>query len=108
MDMVARRSGLSKSGLYSHFENKEEMLARLFLTELAQLLAYVEAGQEKASCAEERLYLAMIAGADYMRSRPEFLIAIDWVRLRNLNLGDHEAPRFCGMFQGIPIGGGGV
>jgi hypothetical protein len=29
MDMVARRSGLSKSGLYSHFRNKQDMLRRL-------------------------------------------------------------------------------
>jgi AcrR family transcriptional regulator len=107
MDMVARRSGLSKSGLYSHFENRREMLARLFLTEMERVLVYVEESREQSARAEERLYLAIIAGADYLRSRPEFLIAMDWLRLRNLNLGDHAPPRFRRMFQGIALGGGG-
>ncbi|MDR0452869.1 MAG: TetR/AcrR family transcriptional regulator [Treponema sp.] len=103
MNMVARRSGLAKSSLYSHFENKGEMLAQLFLTEVDRLIAYTVASQEKSSLAEERLYLAIIAAADYLRSRPEFLIAIDWLRLRNLNLGDHTPPRLCLMFQGVGL-----
>ncbi|MDR3172741.1 MAG: TetR/AcrR family transcriptional regulator [Treponema sp.] len=105
MDMVARRSGLSKSGLYSHFENKGEMLAQLFLTELERIIAYAGASREKSSRAEERLYLVVIAGANYLRSRPEFLIAMDWLRMRNLNLGDHTPPRFCRLFEGIGLKG---
>jgi AcrR family transcriptional regulator len=103
MDMVARRSGLSKSGLYSHFENKKEMLAQLFLTELDRIIAYIGVSREKSSRAEERLYLVIIAAADYLRSRPEFLIAVDWLRLRNLNLGNHAPPRLCRVFQGIDL-----
>lgn len=103
MNMVARRSGLSKSSLYSHFENKGEMLAQLFLTESDRLIAYIRASREKSSLAEEQLYLVMIAAADYLRSRPEFLVAIDWLRLRNLNLGKHVFPRFCRIFQGIGL-----
>ncbi|MDR2071048.1 MAG: TetR family transcriptional regulator [Treponema sp.] len=105
MDMVARRSGLSKSSLYSHFENKREMLAQLFLTEMERIIAYIEVSREKSSRAEERLYLVMIAGASYLRSRPEFLVALDWLRLRNLNLGDHALPRLCRVFQGIDLEG---
>jgi AcrR family transcriptional regulator len=103
MNMVAQRSGLSKSSLYSHFENRGEMLAQLFLTELDRLIAYIRASREKSSLAEEQLYLVMIAAADYLRSRPEFLVAIDWLRLRNLNLGKHAFPQFCRMFQGIGL-----
>jgi AcrR family transcriptional regulator len=103
MNMVARSSGLSKSGLYSHFVNKGEMLAQLFLTELNHLIAYIRVNREKSSLAEEQLYLVIIAGADYLRSRPEFLVAIDWLRLRNLNLGDHVPPQLCRMFQGIGL-----
>ncbi|MDR0759517.1 MAG: TetR/AcrR family transcriptional regulator [Treponema sp.] len=105
MDMVARRSGLSKSSLYSHFENKREMLAQLFLTELKRLVAYIGASREKSSRPEEQLYLGMIAAAYYLRSRPEFLVAIDWLRLRNLNLGDHAPPRLGRAFQGIDLEG---
>jgi AcrR family transcriptional regulator len=105
MDMVARRSGLSKSSLYSHFENKREMLAQLFLTEMERLVVYIGASREKSSRPEEQLYLGMIAAAYYLRSRPEFLVAIDWLRLRNLNLGDHTPPRLGRAFQGIDLEG---
>jgi AcrR family transcriptional regulator len=105
MDMVARRSGLSKSSLYSHFKSKGEMLAQLFLTEKERIIAYAGASREKSVRAEERLYLVIVAVANYLRSRPEILVAMDWLRLRNLNPGDHEPPRFRRVFEGIDLEG---
>jgi AcrR family transcriptional regulator len=105
MDMVARRSGLSKSSLYSHFKSKGEMLAQLFLTETERIIAYAGASREKSVRAEERLYLVIIATANYLRSRPEILVAMDWLRLRNLNPGDREPPRFRRVFEGIELEG---
>jgi AcrR family transcriptional regulator len=103
MDMVARRSGLSKSGLYAHFESKEEMLAQLFLTEVDRLIAYAEASRKKSALAEEQLYLAIIAVADYLRSRPEFLVAMDWLRLRRPNIGSHKPPSLLRIFADIKL-----
>jgi AcrR family transcriptional regulator len=103
MDMVARRSGLSKSGLYAHFESREEMLAQLFLTETDRIIAYAEASRKKSSLAEEQLYLVIIAVADYLRSRPEFLIAIDWLRLRKPNMGSHRHPSLRRIFADIKL-----
>jgi AcrR family transcriptional regulator len=103
MDMVARRSGLSKSGLYAHFESREEMLAQLFLTEINRLTAYAEASRKKSSLAEEQLYLAIIAVADYLRSRPGFLVAIDWLRLRRPNIGSHKPPSLLRIFADIKL-----
>ena len=105
MGMVARRSGLSKSGLYSHFESKREMLIQLFFTEMERLIAYTGASRKKSSRPEEQLYLGMIAAAYYLRSRPEFLVAIDWLRLRNPNLWDCTPPRLGRAFQGIDLEG---
>jgi AcrR family transcriptional regulator len=103
MDMVARRSGLSKSGLYAHFESKEEMLAQLFLTEVNRLVAYAEASRKKSALAEEQLYLAIIAVADYLRSRPEFLVAIDWLRLRKPNMRPYKPPSLHRIFADIKL-----
>ncbi|MDR3170723.1 MAG: TetR/AcrR family transcriptional regulator [Treponema sp.] len=87
MEMVARRSGLSKSSLYSHFKNKQDMLRQLFLTEFDRIVRFAELGKQHSAVPEEQLYLVIISMADYLRSRPEILVAIDWIRTRRLDLG---------------------
>jgi AcrR family transcriptional regulator len=100
MDMVARRSGLSKSGLYAHFKSKQDMIRRLFQIEFERLSDYVEAGNRCSALPEERFYLTLLAIIDYLRSRPEILVAIDWLRARRFDL-DLEVPsRIYQMFSG--------
>jgi AcrR family transcriptional regulator len=103
MDMVARRSGLSKSGLYAHFKNKQDMIRQFFSTEFRRIIASAEAGKAAAGEAEEQLYLTVFAIADYLRSRPEILIAIDQVRTRKLELGFSAPPRMNWVLEGIRI-----
>jgi AcrR family transcriptional regulator len=110
MEMVARRSGLSKSGLYSHFKNKKDMIRQFFWTEYKRIAASADIGKAKSAAPEEQLYLAIIAVADYLRSRPEILLAFDRVRTRKLDLGFPEPPPFYRVFAGInaeALGGGG-
>jgi AcrR family transcriptional regulator len=104
MEMVARRAGLSKSGLYAHFKNKRDMIRQFFWTEYERIIASADMGKAKATVPEERLYLAIIAIADYLRARPEILLAFDRVRTRKLDLGLPEPPRFSGVFAGIDTG----
>ena len=87
MEMVARRSGLSKSGLYAHFKNKQEMIAKLFITEFTRIVNFAKARIESSEVSEEQLYLAIISVVNYLRSRPEILMAIDWIKTRRLDLG---------------------
>jgi AcrR family transcriptional regulator len=101
MEMVARRSGLSKSGLYSHFKNKQDMIRRFFKTEYDRITASADTGKFKSTAPEEQLYLVIIAIADYLRSRPEILLVFDRIRTRKLDLGFSEPPRFYQMFAGI-------
>jgi AcrR family transcriptional regulator len=82
MEMVARHSGLAKSSLYSHFKNKQDMLGRLFITELKRISEYAEGNIRHGKNREERLYLALVSVAGYLRSRPEILVALDWFRTR--------------------------
>ncbi|GHT75240.1 hypothetical protein FACS1894124_6320 [Spirochaetia bacterium] len=105
MDMIARRSGMSKSGLYSHFENKQDMLRQFFLTEIERLLRYVEEGKKQAASPEERLYLGIISTADYLRSRPDILTAMDWMRTRRLDLGVDVPQRLHDVFAECIAGG---
>ena len=87
MEMVAKRSGLSKSGLYSHFKNKQDMLDQLFITEFSRIVNFAKAQLETSEVPEAQLYLAIISIVYYLRSRPEILVAIGWIKTRRLELG---------------------
>jgi AcrR family transcriptional regulator len=105
MDMVARRSGLSKSGLYGHFKNRQDMLRRLFMTEFARIIAFAKAGIRQSAVPEEQLYLGIFSIVVYLRSRPEILTALDWIRTRKLDLGAPETePDTFRLFEDIDDG----
>jgi AcrR family transcriptional regulator len=90
MDMVAKRMGLSKSSLYGHFKNKKDMLRRLFLSEFTRIMEFARQGLKLSEDTAEQLYLGIYSIAVYLRSRPEILIAMDWIRVRKLDLGEPE------------------
>jgi AcrR family transcriptional regulator len=87
MDMVAKKLGLSKSSLYGHFKNKKDMLRRLFVSEFRRIIEYARRGISLSKNAEEQLYLGIFSIAVYLQTRPEILIAMDWIRTRKLDLG---------------------
>jgi len=87
MEMVAKRQGLSKSSLYGHFKNKKDMLRRLFVTEFKKMIEFARSGINLSVIPTEQLYLGIFSIAVYLRSRPEILIAMDWIRTRKLDLG---------------------
>ena len=98
MDMVAQRAGMSKSGLYAHFRNKQDMLSQLFLTEFDRIFARTEAAMRLVDTVEEKLYMAIISTADYLRSYPEILLAMDWIRTRQLKPNCSVPPRLYRIF----------
>ena len=99
MDMVAKRSGLSKSGLYSHFKSKEDMLLRLFSAEFERISETLAKRLDGTDQAAERLYLAMATAAEYLLARPDILIALDWLRMQRLGVPDLLPPRLLELFS---------
>ncbi|MDR0448469.1 MAG: TetR/AcrR family transcriptional regulator [Treponema sp.] len=97
MNMVAKQSGLSKSGLYAHFKSKEEMLSRLFLTEFDRISQYTSSHTASAETQEKQLYLAILSIAAYLHARPEILIVMHWVRIQGLEL-DLPVPKDLSKF----------
>jgi AcrR family transcriptional regulator len=112
MEMVARVSGLSKSGLYAHFKNKRDMLVQLFATEFDRIIAFAEESARLSTVPAERLYLAIFSIGEYLRSRPDVLIALDWLRTRRVGMpgpADERVPvhlyrifRDIELFSGSP------
>jgi AcrR family transcriptional regulator len=107
MGMVARRSGLSKSGLYAHFKNKQDMLVQLFVTEMDRIIDFAEESMKGSDVMAERLYLAIFSICDYLRSQPDILIALDWLRTRHVSMEQPEQavisppPRIYRIFRDI-------
>jgi AcrR family transcriptional regulator len=103
MEMVAKRSGLSKSGLYSHFKSKEDMLLRLFSVEFDRiteaLARRLDMTNPLATTPAERLYLAMATAAGYLLARPDILVALDWLRMQRLGVPDLLPPRLLELFS---------
>ena len=98
MDMVAKKIGLSKSSLYGHFKNRKDMLRRLFTTEFTRIIEFARQGirisgdfcETRSDHTAAQLYLGIYSISIYLRSRPEILIAMDWLRTRKLDFGRPE------------------
>jgi AcrR family transcriptional regulator len=103
MEMVARRSGLSKSGLYAHFKNKQDMLAQLFIAEFSKIVNFAKAQIETTEAHDEQLYLAIISIVYYLRSRPEIFVAMDWIKTRQLDLGKAMPGRLYRIIRSIKL-----
>ncbi len=86
MEMVAKCAGLSKSGLYSHFKNKEDMLRQFFIIEFEKIYGDAAAFPHTEK-PEEQLYLIIGSSIRYLQDRPEILIALDWIRTQRIDLG---------------------
>ncbi|MDR2865760.1 MAG: TetR/AcrR family transcriptional regulator [Spirochaetaceae bacterium] len=82
MEMVAKRSGLSKSSLYSHFESKEEMLKEALYGEIGRVTSYAEHCSLLSKQPEEQLYLTLIGIVAYLRKKSEVLLIFDRFRTR--------------------------
>jgi AcrR family transcriptional regulator len=83
---VAKQANLSKSSLYSHFKNKQDMLKKLFATEFEHIITIIEMEKQRSTSQAEQFYMVIIGIADYLRSRKEILAAIDWLRTRHTHI----------------------
>jgi AcrR family transcriptional regulator len=102
MEMVARHSGLSKSGLYAHFKSKEEMMAQLFFTEFNRIVDFALKNQRNSAKLEEQFYLGIFSIAACLRSRPNILLAMDWLRTRRIDPAKFNLTSWEGrIFQDI-------
>ncbi|MCL2270650.1 MAG: TetR/AcrR family transcriptional regulator, partial [Treponema sp.] len=109
MEQVARRSGLSKSSLYYHFENKQDMLHQLFKTESRRIIDFARQGMRQSAVPQEQLYLGIFSIAEYLRAKPDILITMDWLRTRRPNLKpsgekfDRQEHEYLWIFEEIDI-----
>jgi AcrR family transcriptional regulator len=86
MGMVAKQLGLSKSSLYSHFKNKQDMLEQFFVTEMNRLVQVTQMARQLSTVKEEQLYLMIIGIANYLLFSKDILAGMDWLRTRDTHI----------------------
>lgn len=99
MELVASKAGLSKSGLYAHFKSKQDMLQQLFMREFDKIAELIQSKTAYSDKAHEKLYLIIIALETYLRSRPEIMASLDWIRIQHVDLGTAIPARMYDMFK---------
>jgi hypothetical protein len=52
---------------------------------------------------EDKLYSGIISIVDYLRSRPEILVALDWIKIGRLDLGKEVSSRLYRTIKEIKI-----
>lgn len=87
---IAREAGYSKSSLYSFFKNKNEMLRSILErhTEAFNRLYYAHIGT--ALEISEQVYRLILLQYRYLEQNRAFLVALNWLRFRNLRLSGEE------------------
>lgn len=103
MEQVAKRSGLSKSSLYCHFKNRQDMLHKLFMTEFMRIIDFARQGIQQSDIPVEQLYLGIFSIAEYLRCKPDILVAIDWIRNRKLNFKPDEKKHSESEFESMHL-----
>jgi AcrR family transcriptional regulator len=103
METVAKHSGCSKSSLYTRFKNKREMLSQLFMTEFERIAETAAVCSALSARREERLYLSIFSITEYLKARPEILIALNWVRIQRLELDLNVPSSIVDFFTGLDL-----
>jgi AcrR family transcriptional regulator len=101
MDMIAAKAGLSKSGLYSHFKDKREMISAMFLAEYDRIVDYSEAVSRASENSLERFYLGIIGIVNYLRAMPDVLSAMDSLRTRRIKPVQNAPDRLFRLYAGL-------
>ena len=79
------------------------MMSQLFITEFVRIINFAKVQIEISNVFEDQLYLAIISIVDYLRSRPEILLALDWIKTGRLDLGNEVPPRIYGIINELKV-----
>lgn len=86
LEKIAKKAGMSKSSLYFHFHDRNEMLWKMIDRERQQLGQLFLDRSEQLNSVEERLYAYFAIFAWYLSRRPEFLAVMNWFRFQQFHI----------------------
>jgi len=86
VERIAHRAGLSKSGLYHYFTNKDDMLAETLLEAQRHFAALARTRFAQLGSHTDRLYGLFVMLAAYAYHDPSTIIVDNWLRETNVEV----------------------
>ena len=103
MEKVADKLGLSKSSIYSHFQNKTDMIKKVFFNEFEKMVRFAKAAAYQSDKNEELLYSAFFSIAHYFRQNSDILNALSHLKTRRpykeAGMEEYGHPHSCGVHK---------
>ena len=79
IEKIARKAGMSKSSLYFHFRNRNDMLWEMIERELYRIRQLFEEKSASFETFEQRLYGYFVVFSSYMNHRRDILAVMKWL-----------------------------
>ncbi len=86
VERIAHRAGLSKSGLYHYFSNKDDMLAETLLDAQRHFASLARTRFSQLGSHTDRLYGLFVMIAAYAYHDPSTIIVENWIRETNVDV----------------------
>lgn len=86
VERIADRVGMTKSSLYFHFKNREDMLSRMVLREQEGFIRIARARLGALNNPVDRLYALMVMIAGYNYHNPSQLTVLNWLRYNQVQV----------------------
>ncbi len=98
VDAIAEHLNMSKSSLYFYFDNKEQMIQDVIVSERERLNELIMERIIKFESYEEQLYCIFYVMSSYFLLKPSIFTIMNWLRYQFLNTSikpvDHKLEKF--------------
>jgi AcrR family transcriptional regulator len=86
VERIAERAGLSKSGLYHYFSNRDDMLCRTLVETQSHFAGLARLRFAQLGTHTERLYALFVMLAGYAHHDPSSMVVENWLRESNIEV----------------------
>ncbi len=86
LDKIAHRAGLSKSSLYFHFRNKDDMIEHLVSRELGALNRIFQDRAAAWPTTEEKLYTRLLVSTSYLSQNRTVMRVMSWFHYQGIRI----------------------
>ena len=86
LEKISSRIGISKSSLYFHFKNKNEMLSKMLSREFDSLFQLLQLRFKELHSFPEKLYCYILVVILFSRNNPSLISTINWLRFHRFEI----------------------
>ena len=83
---IADNAGMSKSGFYFYYKNRDEMFGNMFFSEINRITELVNSRKQSCDGFFEKLYCNIAVEAGYLMNDIRILYFFDWIDFQKINM----------------------